>query len=93
LLNATHPLLVLELAPARSRLSWQQCLENLRLSGYSHLLACSSLVEGPARWRALTPDAADDPAFHDNVLVVAEAHHQNFLGSLPAGGPAVQVSP
>lgn len=93
LLELTHPLLLLELVAERSFQAWQQCLEDLRIAGYSHLLACSSLVEGPARWRALTPDAADDPAFHDNVLVVAEAHHQNFLGRLPAGGPALQASP
>jgi FkbM family methyltransferase len=93
LLEATHPLLVLELAPDRSRRAWLQCLEDLRIYAYSHLLACSSLVEGPARWRPLTADAVDDPAFHDNVLVVAESHHQGFLRNLPAGGPATPVSP
>jgi FkbM family methyltransferase len=87
LLEATHPLLVLELAPNRNRQAWRQCLEDLRLLAYTHLLACSSLVEGPARWRPLAADAVDDPAFHDNVLVVAEHQHQGFLRDLPAGGP------
>jgi FkbM family methyltransferase len=85
LLRATHPLLVLELAPERNRQAWLQCLDDLRLLTYSHLLACSSLVDGPARWRPLTADAIDDCAFHDNVLVVAEAHHQVFLSRLPSG--------
>lgn len=93
LLQATHPLLVLELAPDRSRRAWLQCLEDLRLCAYSHLLACSSLVEGPARWRPLTPDAVDDTAFHDNVLIVAESHHQSFLSKLQAGGSATPASP
>ncbi|MBD2548365.1 FkbM family methyltransferase [Microcystis elabens FACHB-917] len=93
LLEATHPLLVLELAPSRNHQAWLHCLVDLRLCAYTHLLGCSSLVEGPGRWRPLTADAADDRAFHDNVLVVAEAHHQAFLGDLPLGGPARRSSP
>jgi FkbM family methyltransferase len=93
LLEATHPLLVLELAPSRNHQAWLGCLENLRGCAYTHLLACSSLVEGPGRWRPLTVDALDDPAFHDNVLVLAEAHHQSFLAVLPPGGPARRSSP
>ncbi len=93
LLEATHPLLVLELAPSRNHQAWLQCLEDLRLCAYTHPLACSSLVEGPGRRRPLTADAADDLAFHDNVLVVAEAHHQVFLGNLPPGGPTHRSSP
>nr|WP_254216860.1 FkbM family methyltransferase [Synechococcus sp. CCY 9618] len=89
LLQATHPLLVLELAPGRNPEAWRDALADLLMAGYSHLLACSSLVVGPARWRPLHPGAVADSGFHDNVLVLAEAHHQPFLERLPPGGPGL----
>lgn len=93
LLDSTHPLLLLELAPNRNHQAWVQCLADLRHCSYTHLLACSSLVMGLPRWRPLATDALDDPAFHDNVLVVAEGHHQAFLSALPPGGPTQPATP
>ena len=92
LLQATHPFLILELAPGRNHQAWLHCIDDLQRFGYTHLLACSSLVEAEqTRWRRLTLDAIDDPDFHDNVLVVAESHHEGLLHHFP-GAPVGSAS-
>jgi FkbM family methyltransferase len=92
LLQATHPLLILELVPGRNHQSWFHCIKDLQRFGYTHLLACSSLLDqAQVRWRSLTPEALDDPAFYDNVLVVAQPYHQGLLHALP-GAHLDQVS-
>lgn len=92
LLQATHPLLVLELAPGRNHQAWLQCFLDLQNCGYTHLLACSSLMDaGAVRWRHLAPEAVEDPAFHDNVLLVSPVHHKELLHVIP-GAPVASAS-
>lgn len=64
------------------------------LRGGRHLrLGTCPSMEGPLRRRLLTVEAFDDPAFHDGVLPLAEAHHQSFLGERWPGGLASRSSP
>jgi len=83
-LAAVHPLLTLEWQPGRHSDAWARCIEQLLGIGYTHLLACSSLVgSGPIKVRILAAEALDDQVFLDNVLVMALEHHRAFLDLLP----------
>jgi FkbM family methyltransferase len=81
-LGHLKPLLILEWQPGRDPRLWSACVDLLLELGFSHLLACSSLLGGEPLWDQLSHARLDDPRFLDNVLVFSQARHGELVARL-----------
>ncbi|MFN9624030.1 MAG: FkbM family methyltransferase [Cyanobacteriota bacterium] len=77
-----NPLLILEWQPERQTERWAACVDLLLALGFSHLLACSSLLGGEPLLDQLGPARLEDPRFLDNVLVFSQARHGELVARL-----------
>lgn len=81
-LQQTRPLLILEWQPQRETGQWGACVEQLLAHGYTHLLACSSLLTNTPLTAPLTRARLQDSRFCDNVLIYGLPHHQELMRPL-----------
>lgn len=81
-LAGSCPLLILEWQPQRHLEQWCACVDLLLSVGYSHLLACSSLLGPRPLQAALSHERLQDPLFRDNVLIYALPRHARVLALL-----------
>lgn len=77
-----NPLLILEWQPERQPERWAACVDLLLELGFSHLLACSSLLGGEPLGDQLSPARLEDRRFRDNVLVFSQARHGELIARL-----------
>lgn len=87
LLTNIHPIIIVEYVPLRNQHCWYDSITNLQQYGYTHALACSTLVNGPQLWTSLSALNTLGTKFKDNILLISDYHHQKFLSCLPQGGP------
>ncbi len=76
------PLLILEWQPQRQPELWSACVALLLESGFTHLLACSSLLGDAPQLDSLSEARLDDPRFRDNVLVFSQIRHGELIARL-----------
>lgn len=81
-LELCTPLLILEWQPRRQPDLWAACVDLLLGLGFTHLLACSSLVGGGLMQDRLSRDRLADHRFEDNVLVYSMPRHSALLARL-----------
>ncbi|MEB3335632.1 MAG: FkbM family methyltransferase [Cyanobacteriota bacterium] len=82
-----QPLLILEWQPRRDPELWAASVDLLLDLGFSHLLACSSLVTGEPLTDRLCTERLADGRFLDNVLIFSLPRHGDLVARLRAPHP------